>query len=275
MLSKHRMGNGLKADDVSFGFRQVTSIEKKRLVQQQFDPIARTYDLADTLLSFGLDSRWRIKAIGLLGLETGDLVLDACGGTAGLAKLAARQAGPRGRVLVYDFNRPMMEAGKKMLKAAPATNGQSSISFVQGDAEELSFSGGMFDAVTIGFGLRNLAHPEKGLKEFFRVLKPGGKLMVLEFSLPVNPVLRRLYHFYSFRWMPLAGKLVCGTSAPFRYLAESIRVYPSAEEIAGKLRNSDFTDVRFHRLCDGIAVVHLGLKPAAPTNQTTSEESAS
>jgi len=159
------MRNGLTVDNVSFGYRQVPSTEKKRLVQEQFDPIARTYDLADVLLSFGLDSRWRKKAIGLLAPKTGDIVLDACGGTAGLAKLAARRIGPGGRVLVYDFNRPMMEAGKRMLRALPTLVGRHPISFVQGDAEKLSFPVGTFDAVMIGFGLRNLAHPEKGLKE--------------------------------------------------------------------------------------------------------------
>jgi demethylmenaquinone methyltransferase/2-methoxy-6-polyprenyl-1,4-benzoquinol methylase len=201
------------ADKVSFGYREVSSTEKKKLVQDQFSPIARTYDLADTLLSFGLDSRWRKKAIRLLGLEPSALVLDACGGTAGLAKLAAGRVGPSGLVTVYDFNRPMMDAGKKRLRTAstPSARGTSSISFVQGDAEDLSFPAGIFDAVTIGFGLRNLARPDNGLAEFLRVLKPGGKLMILEFSVPVSPLFRRLYHFYSFRWMPFAGRLICGT----------------------------------------------------------------
>jgi demethylmenaquinone methyltransferase/2-methoxy-6-polyprenyl-1,4-benzoquinol methylase len=253
----------LTADRVSFGFRQVTSTEKKRLVQEQFDPIARTYDLADTLLSFGLDSRWRKKAIRLLALEPGSLVLDACGGTAGLAKLAAGRVGPLGRVMVYDFNRPMMDAGKKKLQAgSPPSPGEASIiSFVQGDAEDMSFPGGTFDAVTIGFGIRNLAHPVKGLAEFLRVLKPGGKLMILEFSIPVNALLRRLYHFYSFHWMPFAGRLICGTGTSFRYLAESIRVFPMPDGMAEQIKSSGFSDVRFERLSNGIAVVYLATKP--------------
>ncbi|MEN6310706.1 MAG: class I SAM-dependent methyltransferase, partial [Acidobacteriota bacterium] len=196
----------MTSDKVPFGYRQVTSAEKKRLVREQFDPIAPTYDLADTLLSFGRDSRWRKTAIDLLGLEPGGLVLDACGGTAALARLAARRVGPSGQVVVCDFNRPMMDAGLKKIRsdsgtAAHADSGSGSVSamaaaaadaetdrgrilFVQGDAEQLSFPDATFDAVTIGFGLRNLVHPERGLAEFLRVLKPGGKLMVLEFSLP-------------------------------------------------------------------------------------------
>jgi demethylmenaquinone methyltransferase/2-methoxy-6-polyprenyl-1,4-benzoquinol methylase len=253
----------LTAEKVTFGYQQVTSAEKKRLVQEQFDPIARTYDLADSLLSFGLDSRWRKKAIRLLALRPGDLVLDACGGTAGLARLAARRVGPGGRVTVYDFSRPMMEAGKKRIGAAstPSSNETPPISFVQGDAEDLSFRGATFDAVTIGFGIRNLVYPEKGLAEFLRVLKPGGRLMILEFSLPVSPVLRRLYHFYSFRWMPFAGRLICGTDASFGYLAESIRVFPNPDGLAEIIGRSGFADVRFKRLSNGIAIVYLATKP--------------
>jgi demethylmenaquinone methyltransferase/2-methoxy-6-polyprenyl-1,4-benzoquinol methylase len=244
-------------DNVPFGYRQITSAEKKRLVQNHFSSIARTYDLADTLLSFGLDSLWRRKAVRLLGLKPGDRVLDACGGTAGLARLASRRIGPGGRVTVYDFNRPMMEAGRRKIRNDERTG---LVSFVQGDAEGISFPDGTFDAVTIGFGIRNLARPEKGLSEFLRVLKPGGKLMVLEFSLPVNRLLRGLYHFYSFHWMPLAGGLICGTGASFRYLAESIRVFPKPDEMAEQMRSLGFWDVRFHRLSNGIAVVHLGTK---------------
>jgi len=265
-MSESWAGNGLTADKVTFGFRQVSSTEKKRLVQEQFSPIARTYDLADTILSFGLDSRWRKKAIRLLGLEPGNLVLDACGGTAGLALVSARRVRPSGRVMVYDFNRPMMDAGRERLQAASplSTSERSTISFVQGDAEDLSFPAGTFDAVTIGFGLRNLARPEKGLAEFLRVLKTGGKLMVLEFSLPVNAILRALYHLYSFYWMPFAGRLICGTGTSFRYLAESIRVFPKPEELAGRMRSAGFIDVRFRRLSNGIAVVYLGVRPGPP-----------
>jgi demethylmenaquinone methyltransferase/2-methoxy-6-polyprenyl-1,4-benzoquinol methylase len=271
--NEFREGVSLTADRVSFGAREVSSAEKKRLVHELFTPIARTYDLADTLLSFGLDSQWRKKAIGLLGLRPGNLVLDACGGTAGLALVAAGLVGASGRVMVYDFNRPMMDAGRKRLQASSPTSadGRSTISFVQGDAEDLSFPAGTFDAVTIGFGLRNLAHPGKGLAEFLRVLKPGGKLMVLEFSLPVNALLRPLYHLYSFYWMPFAGRLICGTGTSFRYLTESIRAFPEPEELARRMRGAGFADVRFERLSNGIAVVYLGSKPGPPGRKAQGE----
>ena len=248
----------MRADKVAFGYREVSPAEKRRLVRDQFSPIAATYDLADTLLSFGQDARWRRIAVGLLGLRNGDSVLDACGGTAGLARLSARRVGPAGRVVVYDFNRPMIEKGRRRV-AADTRPGL--ISFVLGDAEEVSFPDGSFDAVTIGFGLRNLVRPERGLGEFFRVLRPGGQLMILEFSLPVNRILRALYQWYSFYWMPLAGRLVCGTGASFRYLAESIRVFPGPDELARKIREAGFTGVRFRRLTNGIAVAYLAAKP--------------
>ena len=246
--------------NVSFGYRQVPSAEKKRLVREHFDPIARTYDLADRFLSVGLDARWRGKAIRLLGLKPGDLVLDACGGTGALAKLAARRVGPGGRAVVYDFNRPMMEAGRETL-AGDET--RDAIAFVQGDGEEMSFPDETFDAVTMGFGLRNLAHPGKGLEECLRVLAPGGRLMILEFSVPRNRLLCRIFHFYSFCWMPFLGRIICGTGAPFRYLAESVRVFPEPENVAAMIRRSGFSDVRFERLFDGLAVIYLGIKPGS------------
>ncbi|MGA2532702.1 MAG: class I SAM-dependent methyltransferase [Candidatus Aminicenantales bacterium] len=245
-------------ETVPFGYREVTPAEKKRLVRAEFDEIARAYDFADTVLSFGLDSRWRKNAVSLLGVGEGDFVLDACGGTAGLARLVARPAGPAGQVVVYDFSRAMMEVGESRARGPAA---RAPIGFVQGDTEDLSFPGGTFDAVTIGFGLRNLAHPAKGLGEFLRVLKPGGKLMVIEFSLPVNRFFRALYHAYSFCWMPLAGRLICRGGGSFRYLAESIRVFPAPEEIAENIREAGFDDVLFRRLSGGIAVVYLGVKP--------------
>jgi demethylmenaquinone methyltransferase/2-methoxy-6-polyprenyl-1,4-benzoquinol methylase len=252
----------LTAESVFFGTKEVPPAEKKRLVQEQFDSIARTYDLADTLLSFGLDSHWRRKAVRLLGLRRGDFVLDACGGTAELASLAARRVGPGGRVTVCDFSRPMIEAGKEKIRKARE---DGLISFVQGDVEDLGFPDETFDAVMIGFGIRNLTRPEKGLGEFFRVLKPGGKLMVLEFSLPVNGLLHGLYHFYSFYWMPLLGRLVCGTAVPYHYLAESIRLFPAPDEMAERIGVQGFLDVRFRRFSNGIAVVHIGVKPERPS----------
>ncbi len=241
-------------EQVPFGYRRVDPGEKKRLVSAQFDPIARTYDLADAVLSAGLDASWRRRAIRLLGLGAGDRVLDLCGGTGDLAFLALRKTGPDGRVVVCDFNRPMIDVGReRAARRGPATG----LRFVQGDAEALGFPDGSFDAVTVGFGLRNLVRPEAGLAEMRRVLRPGGKLMILEFSVPAAAWMRRLYGVYSFRLMPLLARLVTGTAEPFRYLAESIRVFPPPEEVAAAVARAGFADVGLKRLTGGIAVIYL------------------
>jgi len=244
-------------DRVPFGYREVSPEEKRKLVREQFDPIAASYDRADTVLSAGLDSRWRKKGIRLLGLIEGDRVLDLCGGTGDFALLAAALVGTPGRAVVYDFNRRMMDAGRGKFRRSPRGH---RIVCIQGDAESISFSEESFDAVTLGFGLRNFVRPEVGLKEIHRVLKTGGGLLILEFSLPSQRGLRSLYHFYSFRVMPLVARLICGTAGPFRYLAESIRVFPPPEKIAEVIRRTGFVDVRFESLSRGLATLYTARK---------------
>jgi len=247
-------------DRVPFGYREVTPEEKRSLVREQFDPIAATYDLADAVLSAGLDERWRKKGIGLLRLRNGDRVLDLCGGTGDFALLAAARTGEQGRVVIYDFNRRMMEAGRRKIERSPRGR---NILCIEGDAESISFADESFEAVTLGFGLRNFVHPEIGLREIHRILKPGGRLLVLEFSLPARRGLRSLYHFYSFRIMPLVARLICGTAGPFRYLAESIRVFPPPEEAAEIIRRIGFQDVFFKRLSQGLATLYTARKQKA------------
>jgi len=242
------------AEEVPFGYTLVSAPEKRRLVNRQFDPIARRYDLADALLSFGLHFYWKRWGIDQLDLREGEWVLDVCGGTGDLALLATARVAPIGRAFVYDFNLPMMSAGRAKAKRSHFAE---SILFVAGDAEELSFPDAVFDTITVGFGIRNLVHLDKGLSEMRRVLKPAGRIMILEFSLPVHKWFRRLYDFYSFKMMPLGARIICGTDGPFRYLAESIRVFDSPERVAERLRSTGFSDVRLRRLTDGIAVVYL------------------
>jgi len=243
---------------VSFGYRTVDAPEKKRLVHDQFTPIAERYDRADAVLSLGLHFLWKRATVRRLGFGPGARVLDVCGGTADLALLAARRLGPAGLAVVYDFNRPMMDEGRR--KAARARHGRT-LAFVQGDAEGLAFPEAAFDAVTIGFGLRNLVHLDQGLREIHRVLKPGGRLAALEFSLPRRRWQRALYAFYSFRFMLPAARLITGTDGPFRYLAESIRVFDPAEVVAGRLRRAGFTDILFRPVSLGLAVIYSGRKP--------------
>ena len=242
---------------VPFGYREVLPEEKKRLVREQFDPIAATYDLADAVLSAGLDERWRKKGISLLGLNEGDRVLDLCGGTGDFALLAAGRTGDHSRVIIYDFNRKMMEVGRRKIRRSPRGH---NILCIQGDAESISFADESFEAVTLGFGLRNFVHPELGLREIYRVLKKGGRLLVLEFSLPARRGLRFLYHFYSFRVMPLVARIISGTDGPYRYLAESIRVFPPPEEVAELISRAGFRDVRRQRFSRGLATLYTARK---------------
>lgn len=248
----------MSEEKVPFGYRTVGAEEKKRLVHDQFTPIAGTYDRADTLLSLGLHVLWKRAAVRRLGLRPGERALDVCGGTADLALRAAKRVGGSGQAVVYDFNRPMMEAGRR--KSGRARNG-GIITFVQGDAERLSFPDASFDAVTVGFGLRNLVDLDRGLGEIFRILKPGGRLSALEFSLPRRRWQRALYAFYSFRIMLPAARAITGTDGPFRYLAESIRVFDPPEGVAARLGRAGFADVAVRPLSLGIASIYSGRKP--------------
>jgi demethylmenaquinone methyltransferase/2-methoxy-6-polyprenyl-1,4-benzoquinol methylase len=242
---------------VTFGSRRVSPEEKKYRVQEHFDTVAARYDLTNTLLSFGLQHLWKKKAVSRLGLKAGERVLDACGGTADLALLAARAAGARGRVVLYDFNRAMLARGRA--KVAGAGLGEV-ISFIQGDAEQIALQDCTFDAAMVGFGIRNLAAMEQGLKELHRVLKPGGRLLILEFSQPTNPWFRALYDLYSFTVMPLVGKIMMGTWEAYTYLPESIRLFAAPAELSEILVRVGFYRVTYHLLSNGIAVVYLAQK---------------
>jgi demethylmenaquinone methyltransferase/2-methoxy-6-polyprenyl-1,4-benzoquinol methylase len=211
----------------------------------------------NTILCFGLHHLWKRWAVETLHLKPGDRVIDVCGGTADLSIMAARAIGPAGRVILYDINRAMIEGGKPKVAGA-CLSGR--INYVQGDAELISFPQDRFEAAMVGFGIRNLTHMEKGLAEMHRVLKPGGKLMCLEFSLPGSPWFGWLYDAYSFHFMPLAGEFLAGTREAYLYLPESIRKFPPPDELARILRRIGFSRVTYRRLTNGIAVVYTGVK---------------
>lgn len=240
-----------------FGYRKVEPGEKIKLVQQHFDTVAARYDFSNTVLSLGLDRIWRKKAVKMLGLRPGDRILDLCGGTAELALLAAVAAGESGRVTLYDINRAMMLAGKSKVSDARLDN---RITFVQGDAEQLSLASASFDAVMVGFGIRNLTHIEKGFQDMNRILKKGGKLLCLEFSQPQTGWFRALYDFYSFYIMPWVGKILVGSRDAYSYLPESIRLFPSPDDLSRIIESAGFSHVHFKGLTNGIAMVHLGIK---------------
>lgn len=243
---------------VHFGYRLVSLPEKRKLVSLHFDKVARKYDFMNTLLSLGAHLLWKKRAIKALGLRPGHRVLDLCGGTGDMALLAAKEVGPRGLVVLYDMNLAMMEQGRRKLTRAGQTK---VVGMVQGDAEQLAARQGVFDAAIVAFGIRNLSRMEEGFREMFRVLRAGGTMVCLEFSTPCTAWFRRLYDFYSFHVMPGLGRLLAGSRQAYTYLPESIRVFPGPQELAGLLEEIGFQGVRYRRLTDGIAVIHMGKKP--------------
>jgi demethylmenaquinone methyltransferase/2-methoxy-6-polyprenyl-1,4-benzoquinol methylase len=240
-----------------FGYEAVPVDEKARRVYCHFASIARKYDFMNTLLSLGIHYQWKRLAVRMLGLKKGARVVDVCAGTGDLALMAAERVGPEGCIVLFDINRAMMEAGRDKT----ARSGKNSrMVFVQGDAERMAFPNACFDAAMVGFGIRNLTHPGTGFSEIHRVLKPGGTMVCLEFSKPTSRMFRTLYDFYSFQIMPLLGQLLAGSRKAYTHLPESIRTWPLPAELSEMLRGIGFTAVRYHRLTNGIAVIHWGVK---------------
>ncbi len=240
-----------------FGYRNVPVDEKVKWVLRHFNTVAGKYDLMNTLLSFGIHHLWKRAAVKMLGIKKGDWIIDVCGGTGDLSILAARAAGSSGRVILYDINWAMMEKGRS--KVAGSSSGKK-IEYVQGDAERISFPTQRFEAAMVGFGIRNLTHMEKGFREMYRILKPGGRLLCLEFSQPTAPLFRRLYDLYSLYIMPRLGEFIVGSKQAYTYLPESIRMFPLPDELTAILEGVGFSHVTHRRLTNGIAVVHLGIK---------------
>ena len=209
------------------------------------------------LMSFGVHRLWKQFALSLTGLRAGQSALDVAGGTGDLTRGLARQVGKTGRVVLSDINRSMLEAGRdRLLDLGYAGN----VECLVADAERLPFADSSFDCVTIGFGLRNVTDKAAALSSMYRVLKPGGQLLVLEFSTPVAPGLKPLYDAYSFNLLPLMGRLVARDAASYRYLAESIRMHPDQETLLGMLKDAGFGETRYHNLTGGIVAVHRGYK---------------
>ncbi|MGA7146778.1 MAG: bifunctional demethylmenaquinone methyltransferase/2-methoxy-6-polyprenyl-1,4-benzoquinol methylase UbiE [Desulfobacterales bacterium] len=255
------MKQAVKADQLQkeafFGYQKVSEDEKSQWVLRHFNSVARRYDLMNTLLSFGIHHLWKRSAVKMMGLKAGDRVLDVCGGTGDLAILAAESVGRSGQVIIYDINRAMIEAGVQKIKHLPL---EDRIRFVQGDAERISFPDGSFDAAMVGFGIRNVTHMDQGFKEMCRVLKPGGKMMCLEFSKPTWPLFRWMYDVYSFHVMPALGEIFAGSSKAYLHLTESIRTFALPDELTAVLKKVGFSEVTERKLTNGIAMIHLALK---------------
>jgi len=240
-----------------FGFRSVSESEKTRLVGEVFSSVAKRYDLMNDLMSFGLHRIWKDFAVRQSGLGKGDRALDVAAGSGDLAIRFARQVGESGEVVLTDINPDMLELGRQnMVNHGHLRN----IRHVLADAENLPFEGERFDCVSISFGLRNITRKEQALKSMRRVLKPGGKLMVLEFSEPTSLQLRRIYDRYSFRVIPKIGQWVANDAPSYRYLVESIRRHPNQLSLKVMIENAGLDVVRIHNLAGGIVALHIATR---------------
>lgn len=240
-----------------FGFEEVRWSEKARRVRGVFDSVAPKYDLMNDLMSAGLHRLWKEFALSQTGLRPGQRALDVAGGTGDLARGMSAQVGERGLVVLSDINGAMLSHGRDRLIDDGVLQG---LGYAQANAECLPFAAASFDCVTIGFGLRNVTDKPRALSEMRRVLKPGGQLLILEFSHPTAPGLKPVYDTYSFNVLPLLGKFVAGDEASYRYLAESIRKHPDQETLLGMLREAGLEDCRYHNLSGGIVALHRGYR---------------
>lgn len=243
--------------NTDFGFESVPWEEKTRRVRGVFDSVADNYDLMNDLMSAGAHRLWKRFALSLAALRPGQRALDVAGGTGDLAAGLARQVGPRGLVVLSDINAQMLSRGRDRLIDEGLVG---NVACVQANAEKLPFADASFDCATIGFGLRNVTDKPAALASMRRVLKPGGQLIVLEFSKPVAPGLTPLYDMYSFRVLPLLGRIVARDEGSYRYLAESIRRHPDQETLLGMMREAGLDACRYHNLMGGIVAVHRGYR---------------
>jgi demethylmenaquinone methyltransferase/2-methoxy-6-polyprenyl-1,4-benzoquinol methylase len=240
-----------------FGYEQIDRDEKQRRVAGVFDSVADNYDLMNDVMSFGIHRLWKRFAIEQSGARPGQRILDLAGGTGDLAARLSRLVGPEGEVVVGDINASMLNVGRtRLLDKGISGN----VDFVQANAESLPFPPGSFDCITIAFGLRNVTDKQKALSSMFQVLKPGGRVLVLEFSKPVVPGLKQVYDLYSFKVLPLMGRLIAKDEHSYRYLAESIRMHPDQETLTEMLQAAGFEDCDYHNLSGGIVALHRGFR---------------
>ena len=242
---------------VDFGYTEVPPAEKAKRVREVFDSVADKYDLMNDLMSAGVHRLWKRYALGQTGLRPGQAALDVAGGTGDLSAGMAEQVGDAGLVVLSDINAAMLEVGRDRLLDRGVMH---NVRFAIANAECLPFAEESFDCVTIGFGLRNVTDKAAALASMRRVLKPGGRLLVLEFSKPVVPGLKPFYDLYSFSVLPWLGARIAGDASSYRYLAESIRRFPDQEALAAMMRSAGLEDCRYHNLSGGIVALHKGFR---------------
>ena len=239
-----------------FGFKQIPEEEKAKRVRGVFDSVAGDYDLMNDVMSFGIHRLWKRLAVEMANIQPGQKVLDLAGGTGDLVMLMAPKVGPQGRVVLSDINSAMIRTGRaRLLDRGIGGN----VEYIQADAEQLPFSDQSFDCITMAFGLRNVTRKQTALESMYRILKPGGRVLILEFSRP-TALLRPAYDFYSFSILPRLGRLIAGDAASYRYLAESIRMHPDQTALLGMLEAAGFEACDYHNLTGGIVAIHRGYK---------------
>jgi len=240
-----------------FGFEEVDVQSKQGRVAEVFHSVASKYDVMNDVMSFGIHRLWKRVTIEKSGVRRGQRVLDLAGGTGDLAAKFASIVGPEGEVILADINASMLREGRdRMINEGHAGNSR----YAQVNAECLPFPDNYFDCITIAFGLRNVTDKEAALRSMYRVLKPGGRLLVLEFSKPVVPGLNQVYDLYSFKLLPMMGKLIANDPDSYRYLAESIRMHPDQETLEGMMVEAGFERTAYHNLTGGIVALHMGYK---------------
>ena len=240
-----------------FGYEQVKVEEKAKRVAGVFHSVAAKYDLMNDLMSAGIHRLWKRFTIELSGVREGNRVLDIAGGTGDLAKKFSRLVGPQGQVVLADINDSMLNVGRDKLLDQGITG---NIEFTQADAQHLPFPDNTFNCITIAFGLRNVTDKAMALRSILRVLKPGGCLLVLEFSKPRNPLLAKTYDFYSFNFLPIMGKLIANDADSYRYLAESIRMHPDQQTLQTMMNDTGFDECKYYNMTGGIVAIHKGIK---------------
>jgi demethylmenaquinone methyltransferase/2-methoxy-6-polyprenyl-1,4-benzoquinol methylase len=240
-----------------FGYEEIPRSEKTSRVADVFHSVASKYDLMNDVMSFGVHRLWKRFTLAAANARPGQIILDVAGGTGDLAKAFAKKVGSSGQVVLSDINEKMLSVGRERLENAGVFG---NVTYVQADAENLPFPDNHFDCITMAFGLRNVTDKPAALLSLYRVLKPGGKLLVLEFSKPVLPLLQTLYEKYSFHVIPKLGEWICQDAASYQYLVESIRMHPDQDTLKAMLQTAEFEDVNYFNLTGGIVALHKGFK---------------
>ncbi|KTC64628.1 ubiquinone/menaquinone biosynthesis methyltransferase (plasmid) [Legionella adelaidensis] len=247
----------VKNTKTHFGFQSVEWDEKEYKVREVFHSVAQKYDLMNDLMSFGIHRIWKYFTTEISRVRSGQSVLDLAGGSGDLTRLFSKKVGPTGQVVLADINSAMLSVGRDRLLDQGLFN---NLRFVQANAEALPFTANSFDCIVIGFGLRNVTDKEKALRSMYEVCKPGGKVLVLEFSTPQLAGIKTLYDWYSFTILPKLGSFFANDEDSYRYLAESIRMHPNQEELKGLIERAGFEDCHYHNLTGGIVALHIAYK---------------